>query len=127
MYFSCEAYTCRCRIGVGCFRELVGAAKRAVKEMKKEEELDDPTGFWSAVINGEHESALAGVAGGSIFTPRSASSPPKMKLCFFCEDVKFGEPPQRATEEMRTEPRARGPRGPHERVGPRVAQGPRPD
>ena len=102
-YILCENYACRCKISVSCFQDLVVSTKEAMQKMKKGEKLDDSTGFWRALLNDEHEMALAGTTMGNIFSAKDAFKPASVKLCFFCEDVFIEEPPPRTTEELRDE------------------------
>ena len=73
-YFVCLNESCRRRITRSCMSDLVKSSKQAHSKMKIGEELHDPTGFWSAVLDDEHEKAIAG-NDGKIFSSRTPSSP----------------------------------------------------
>lgn len=49
---------CRRKITISCMSDLVKSSKQAHAKMKIGEELHDPTGFWSAVLDDEHEKAM---------------------------------------------------------------------
>ena len=49
-YFLCLNESCRRKITRSCMSDLVNSSKQAHAKMKIGEELHDPTGFWSAVL-----------------------------------------------------------------------------